>query len=178
MGWAEECDEDVADELRLGAEVDAELRLELPHHAAGRYSGAAAAGGLADKELHDGCSWVRWNREPTRTQLNCVFPTAMATAMPPRRRGVARGIEAEIAVAAEAMRNLREAAVSLAGAGRSEKDDDEYLRQHQAAALDFDVRRQFLPTTDLSVQTLFLCSIRAYGRVTAGRISFDCSRIQ
>ncbi|TVU27747.1 hypothetical protein EJB05_19247, partial [Eragrostis curvula] len=71
--------------------------------------------------------------------------------MPPRRRGVARGIEAEMAVAAEAMRELREAEASLTGAARSE-DDDEELGQHQAAAaIDSDVRRHPLPTTTLSV---------------------------
>lgn len=52
MGRAEERDEDVADQLRLGGEVDAELRLELPHHSVRRNRGAAAAGRLADEGLH------------------------------------------------------------------------------------------------------------------------------
>ncbi|TVU42235.1 hypothetical protein EJB05_08629, partial [Eragrostis curvula] len=71
--------------------------------------------------------------------------------MPPRRRDVTRGIEVEMAVAAHAMRELREAEVSLAGGARSEDDDEELGQHHAAAALDSDVRRQPLPTIALSV---------------------------
>lgn len=49
---AEERDEDAADERRLGGDVDAELRPELPHHGVRGYPGAALRGGLPDDGLH------------------------------------------------------------------------------------------------------------------------------
>jgi hypothetical protein len=52
VGRAEECNEDVADELRLGGEVNVDLLLELPHHGVRRYRRPAEAGGLADEGLH------------------------------------------------------------------------------------------------------------------------------